>query len=117
MNGERQLPVPRTGALVVHDVEVRFGGLLAVGGVSLEVERPRIVGLIGPNGAGKTTFINAASGFQQIHGGRVYLDGTDATAWSVQRRVRHGLCRTFQGIRVFGGLSVLDNVVMAGVAT
>ena len=67
-NAEPELPVPRQGALVVHDVTVRFGGLLAVGGVSLEVARPRIVGLIGPNGAGKTTFINATSGFQAMHG-------------------------------------------------
>jgi branched-chain amino acid transport system ATP-binding protein len=109
--------VPRAGALVAHNVEVHFGGLVAVGGVSLEVTRPRIVGLIGPNGAGKTTFINATSGFQEVRGGRVYLDAEDATGWSVQRRVRHGLCRTFQGIRVFGGLTVLENVVLAGVAT
>jgi branched-chain amino acid transport system ATP-binding protein len=109
--------VPREGALVVHDVGVRFGGLVALSSVSLEVTRPRIVGLIGPNGAGKTTFINAASGFQRVQAGRIFLDGQEATKWSIQRRAHHGLCRTFQGIRLFGGLSVMDNVLLAGVAT
>lgn len=108
--------MPREGALVVHDAEVRFGGLVALNKVSLEVPRKRIVGLIGPNGAGKTTFINAASGFERTQSGRIFLDAHEATKWSIQRRARHGLCRTFQGIRLFGGLTVMDNVLLAGAA-
>src|SRR5438132_10633641 len=108
------LPVPRKGALVAHDVGVRFGGLSALGGVSLEIEQPWIIGLIGPNGAGKTTFINVVSGFQKPTSGTVFLDETDVTRWPVARRARKGVSRTFQGIRLFGGLTVAANLEVAG---
>jgi branched-chain amino acid transport system ATP-binding protein len=89
---------------------VRFGGLVALGGISLEIEQRRIVGLIGPNGAGKTTFINVASGYQRSDGGTVLLDGRDITRWSVARRAHGGVSRTFQGIRLFSQLTVAENV-------
>ena len=95
---------------MAQDVTVRFGGLVALGGVTLEVPQPRIVGLIGPNGAGKTTFINVASGYQRSDEGRIFLDDRDITRWSVAKRAHSGLSRTFQGIRLFGGLSVAENV-------
>jgi branched-chain amino acid transport system ATP-binding protein len=105
-----QLPAPREGALVAHEILVRFGGLVALGGVTLELSRPRIVGLIGPNGAGKTTFINVASGYQEASAGSVFLNEADVTKWSVARRAHHGLSRTFQGIRLFGDLTVAENI-------
>jgi branched-chain amino acid transport system ATP-binding protein len=112
----RELPAPREGALVAHDINVNFGGLVALGGVTLELAHPRIVGLIGPNGAGKTTFINVASGYQHATKGRVFLNGDDVTKWSVARRAHHGLSRTFQGIRLFSGLTVAENIELGGLA-
>lgn len=94
---------------------VRFGGLVALGGVSLHIGRDRIVGLIGPNGAGKTTFINVASGYQPMDSGKIFLDIREITRWSVARRAHHGLSRTFQGIRLFGALSVVENVELGAV--
>lgn len=95
---------------MAQDVTVRFGGLVALAGVTLEVQHPRIVGLIGPNGAGKTTFINVASGYQAADEGKIFLNDRDVTGWSVARRAHHGVSRTFQGIRLFGGLTVAENV-------
>jgi ABC-type branched-subunit amino acid transport system ATPase component len=104
---------PREGALVARDVSVRFGGLQVLEGVNLEAEQPRIVGLIGPNGAGKTTLINVLSGFIPPSSGAVLLDDREITRWPVARRARSGLTRTFQGIRLFSGLTVLENVEVA----
>jgi branched-chain amino acid transport system ATP-binding protein len=108
------LPAPRNGALVAHNVVVRFGGLEALGGVTLELVRRHLVGLIGPNGAGKTTFINVASGYQEASAGSVFLNDEEVTKWSVARRAHHGLSRTFQGIRLFGGLTVAENIELGG---
>jgi branched-chain amino acid transport system ATP-binding protein len=95
---------------MAQGVTVRFGGLVALGGVTLEVPQPRIVGLIGPNGAGKTTFINVASGYQRADEGKIFLDDHEITRWAVAKRAHNGLSRTFQGIRLFSGLSVAENV-------
>lgn len=90
----------------------RFGGLVAVSGVSLSVERGAIVGLIGPNGAGKTTLFGLISGFLRPDGGRVRFKGHDIVGLPPSRICRLGMVRTFQLVQPFAGLSVLDNVIV-----
>ena len=92
------------------DLKVYFGGVHAVDGVTLEVERGEILGLIGPNGAGKTTLLNAMSGFQKVTEGTVWIDDDDITGRKPEELSRLGLARTFQGMRIFGELTVFENV-------
>lgn len=96
--------------LEVTDLSVRFGGHLAVGGVSLAVRPGTVSGLIGPNGAGKTTTFNAVCGVITPTSGRIVLDGRDISRLSTHRRARAGIGRTFQRLEVFASLSVRDNV-------
>ncbi len=90
----------------------RFGGVLAVRGVDIAVAEGEVIGLIGPNGAGKTTLFNLLSGIDAPHEGSVAYAGRDVTAWPPERLAASGLARTFQHGRVFGNLSVLDNVLV-----
>jgi ABC-type branched-subunit amino acid transport system ATPase component len=99
--------------LSATDVVVRFGGLVALDGVSIDAPPGRITGLIGPNGAGKTTMFNVCCGFQMAEQGRVVLDGTDVTRESPARRARLGLGRTFQRMELFRSLTVRENVALA----
>lgn len=99
--------------LLVDDVSVRFGGVQALGGVTLSVAPGEIVSLIGPNGAGKTTLFNAVSGLVQPHRGSVLLDGAPIDGASPVERARRGVGRTFQRMQLFEELSVLDNLVVA----
>jgi ABC-type branched-subunit amino acid transport system ATPase component/ABC-type branched-subunit amino acid transport system permease subunit len=99
-------------ALRTRDVGVRFGGRMAVDGVSLEVRAGEIVGLIGTNGAGKTTLMNAVGGFVRA-GGTVELLGRDVSRLSPARRARLGLGRTFQSPELFPDLSVRETVQVA----
>jgi branched-chain amino acid transport system ATP-binding protein len=101
--------------LEARDLRVHFGGVRAVDGVDLLLRKGEILGLIGPNGAGKTTVVNALSGFQKPTGGRVLLGGRDVTGWSPHRLARLGLARTFQAVRLFPDLTVLENVELGGV--
>jgi branched-chain amino acid transport system ATP-binding protein len=96
--------------LHASDVKVHFAGVKAVDGVTLDLRRREILGLIGPNGAGKTTFINAVSGFERLTAGRVVVKGRDATKWPPHRLARLGIARTFQNVRLFGRLTVAENV-------
>jgi branched-chain amino acid transport system ATP-binding protein len=93
-------------------VTVRFGGITAVDGVTLDVPRGQVVGLIGPNGAGKTTLLDAISGLRTPTEGRVALDGADVTSRSASWLSRHGVRRTFQRHQAFGWLSVRQNVLV-----
>lgn len=102
----------QSGALTLTDVVVRFGGLVAVDGISLEVPVGRAVGLIGPNGAGKTTTFNACSGLVRPASGKITLLGRDITHASPAARARLGLGRTFQRMELYDRLSVRQNVAM-----
>ncbi len=99
--------------LRTDEVGVRFGGVNALSGVSIDADEGTITGLIGPNGAGKTTLFNVISGLQAPTRGRVHLDERDITRKGVHQRARLGLARTFQRLEVFGSLSVRDNVMVA----
>jgi len=89
----------------------RFGGLIANRDVSLAIEPGEIVGLIGPNGAGKTTLFNCISGALHPDEGRIVLDGADITHARPERVCRLGIARTWQVVRSFGRMTVLENVV------
>jgi ABC-type branched-subunit amino acid transport system ATPase component len=102
--------------LQVHDLVKHYGGVHAVDGVSFSVERGTITGLIGPNGAGKSTALNVIGGFLSPDSGRVLLDGEDVTGHPMHRLARHGLVRTFQLARVFGGLTTIENLLVAAPA-
>ena len=110
---ERRREPVGTPLLRVRDVTVRFGGLVAVDGASLDVERGRIVGLIGPNGAGKTTLFNAVSGLVRTDSGTVEILGQDLTGAAPHRRAAAGIGRTFQLIGLAKDLSVTENLLLA----
>ncbi|MEX1009383.1 MAG: ATP-binding cassette domain-containing protein [Acidimicrobiia bacterium] len=99
--------------LSVQSVSVKFGGLLALSDVDIEVAAGEVTGLIGPNGAGKTTLFNVIGGLQPPSAGRVILAGDDITGAKPHRRARLGIGRTFQRLETFGTLSVRDNVLVA----
>lgn len=100
-------------ALRVRDIQVRFAGVTALAGISLEVRRGEVLGLIGPNGAGKTTLFDTVCGLRLPDRGGIELNGRDVSRVSAMRRARLGLRRTFQRQQVFGGLSVEDNLLCA----
>ena len=97
--------------LSLQNLTKSFGGLMAVNEVSFDVEEGAIVGLIGPNGAGKTTVFNLITGNHRSDRGEVRFEGKDITNWVTHRIVRLGIARTFQTIRLFQKLSVLENVL------
>lgn len=102
----------RPMALEADALTVRYGGVVAVDGLTLSAPTGRITGLIGPNGAGKTTTFNACSGLVRVSGGAIRVADRPATRWSVARRARHGLGRTFQRMELFDSLSVRQNVAI-----
>lgn len=102
-----------TPLLEVRDLSRRFGGLLALDRVSFAVQPGEIFGLIGPNGAGKTTLFNLISGVTPPTDGAVLWCGAAITGQAPHRLNRLGLARTFQNLRLFDGLSVLDNLLVA----
>ncbi|SET40043.1 branched-chain amino acid transport system ATP-binding protein [[Clostridium] aminophilum] len=96
--------------LEVKNLGISFGGLKAVDDFSMTIEKGQLYGLIGPNGAGKTTIFNLLTGVYKPTAGRVFLDGQDITGKNTIDINRAGIARTFQNIRLFAELSVLDNV-------
>jgi branched-chain amino acid transport system ATP-binding protein len=104
---------PNGPVLRLEGVVRRYGGLVAVDGVSLLLGPRRRLAVIGPNGAGKTTLFRLIAGDVAPSEGRVHLFGRDVTRMPAHRRARLGLSRTFQVTNLFGGLSVLDNVRLA----
>jgi branched-chain amino acid transport system ATP-binding protein len=96
--------------LKLERVTRRFGGLLAVDAIDLNVEQGGVTAIIGPNGAGKTTLFHLISGFQTPNGGRIVFDGQDITGLPPEKIAAHGLIRTFQLVQLFRDLSAIENV-------
>lgn len=99
--------------LIAKDISISFGALKAVDNFNLEINSGELIGLIGPNGAGKTTVFNILTGVYNASSGEYTLDGENVIKTPTSALVKKGLARTFQNIRLFKYLSVLDNVVAA----
>ncbi|WP_254863273.1 ABC transporter ATP-binding protein [Halovivax gelatinilyticus] len=111
--GEGSTTDPAGPPLRVRDLEKRFGGVVAVDGVSFEVERGSITGLIGPNGAGKSTTFNLITGVHSPNAGTVLFEGADITGMSPNQIANRGLVRTFQIARDLSEMTVLENMLLA----
>jgi branched-chain amino acid transport system ATP-binding protein len=115
----QQMPVqtgqPATSGnplLSIQSLTIRFGGLSAVDGVDIDVMPGQIYSIIGPNGAGKTTVFNAITGIYKPTAGRILLDGQSIAGLTPDRVLSRGIARTFQNIRLFNNMSVLENVLV-----
>jgi branched-chain amino acid transport system ATP-binding protein len=107
--------VAASGALLdVRDIALRFGGIVALDGVSFSMEAGQILGLIGPNGAGKTTLFNCVSRLYTPNRGDILFDGQSILARSAHRIAEIGIARTFQNLALFGPQTVIDNVLIGG---
>jgi branched-chain amino acid transport system ATP-binding protein len=98
--------------LAVEEVTLRFGGVVALDGVSFEVEKGQVAGLIGPNGAGKTTAFNVITRLYKPSAGKVTFDGKSLLRRPAHRIVKAGIARTFQNLQLFRSMSVLENVLV-----
>ena len=96
--------------LEVSNLGIAFGGLQAVSQLDLKIEKGHLYGLIGPNGAGKTTVFNMLTGVYKPTEGNIVLDGNDITGATPEAISKAGIARTFQNIRLFNDMTVLDNV-------
>jgi branched-chain amino acid transport system ATP-binding protein len=101
------------GILEIRDCTIRFGGLTAVNSLNMSLERGELYGLIGPNGAGKTTIFNLLTGVYQPNEGSIELDGKSIERLKPSRIAQLGMSRTFQNIRLFQSMTVLENVKLA----
>lgn len=99
--------------LQVSDLNMRFGGLLAVDGVAFDVKSDEVFAIIGPNGAGKTTVFNCVGGFYKPTSGVIIMDGKPIHGMPSHKVAREGLVRTFQNVRLFKNLTVLENLLVA----
>ena len=95
--------------LTLRGVEKRFGALVALRAIDLEVRADEVLGVVGPNGSGKTTLLNAVTGIYAPDAGRISFRGEDITGWKAHRIARLGLARTFQNIRLFSSMTVFQN--------
>ena len=98
--------------LEVRDISMRFGGLVAVDQVSISAEKGEIVSIIGPNGAGKTTLFNMLTGVYKVTEGEISLGGKTISGMLPQDIVKAGMARTFQNVRLFGDMRVIENVLL-----
>jgi branched-chain amino acid transport system ATP-binding protein len=98
--------------LEIEKLTMQFGGLVAVNDFSLSLKRSEIHGLIGPNGSGKTTIFNVLSGYYKPTSGRISFEGMDITSLPAYRITAAGFARTFQNLRLFSSMTVLDNVLV-----
>jgi branched-chain amino acid transport system ATP-binding protein len=98
--------------LECRSVERRFGGIVALNGIDMRIERGEIFGLVGPNGCGKTTLTNAITGFYPPQRGSIVLNGRDITGMAPHKVATLGVARTFQNLALFNGMSVLDNILL-----
>ena len=108
-----QQAVQAAELLKVSGLQMRFGGLLAVDGIDFDVRKDEVFAIIGPNGAGKTTVFNCVGGFYKPTAGDVTLDGRDIAGLPSHKVARQGLVRTFQNIRLFKQLTVVENLLVA----
>jgi len=98
--------------LAAHEVTLRFGGVTALDGVTVEVRPDELLAIIGPNGAGKTSLLNVLSGFYRPQAGRVELEGESIRSLRVDQVARRGVARTFQGTHLFAGQTVVENILV-----
>ena len=103
----------KTPVLEMQNVEKHFGGVHAIDNFSVKIEQGKIHGLIGPNGAGKTTIFNNITGIYAPTAGKIFFMGQDITGFAPYKVAQLGIGRTFQNIRLFSNLSVLENVIIA----
>jgi len=106
--------VSKPVVLDLKDATIRFGGLIAVNKVNFNIHEGDLFGLIGPNGAGKTTCFNLITGVYTPTEGDIFFKGNRINGLAPNKIAARGICRTFQNIRLFGSLSVLENVVVGG---
>ncbi len=98
--------------LTAQEVTKRFGGLVAVNNLSLEIQEGQIYSVIGPNGAGKTTFFNCITGFYTPEEGKIIFNGHEIQGLSTDRITRMGISRTYQNIRLFSNMTALENIMV-----
>ncbi len=99
--------------LEIRGLKKAFGGLSALGGVDFYIDQGEIVSVIGPNGAGKTTFFNTISGLYPPDSGQILFEGSDVAGLNPDQITRRGIARTFQNVRLFANMTVLENVMVA----
>ena len=98
--------------LAARGVTLRFGGVIALDGVTVEVRQDELLAIIGPNGAGKTSLLNVLSGFYRPQSGQVELEGESIRSLRVDQVARRGVARTFQGTHLFAGQTVIENILV-----
>ncbi len=103
----------RPTMLSVHNLQMRFGGLSAVDGINFHVKEKEIFAIIGPNGAGKTTVFNCISGFYKPSRGEIVYGGNDIAGQPSHKLARKGIVRTFQNVRLFRSMTVVENLLVA----
>ena len=108
-------PVSDRGGLQAVEISVRFEGLMAINELSVTLGDGEILGLIGPNGAGKTTLVNVLTGFQAPTTGHIFLDGQRMTGSTPEAFARAGISRTFQNVRLFTDMSVIENLQVGAI--
>ncbi|OGO79839.1 MAG: hypothetical protein A2Y21_00850 [Clostridiales bacterium GWC2_40_7] len=99
--------------LTVNSLTMNFGGVTALNNISINVEKNTIHGIIGPNGSGKTTLFNCISGIYKPSSGSIIFDGKDITGMEPHKIAKEGIARTFQLLRIFPSMTVLDNLILA----